>query len=69
MLKEAGHGIGMRHLPSPPPDLAPRLGSVYFALDRAEPSWSSIVETGEVGIYVPAAIPEAELELLVILDG
>lgn len=69
LVKEAGHGIGMRHLPSPPPDLAPRLGSVYFALDRAEPSWSSIVETGEVGIYVPAAIPEAELELLVILDG
>lgn len=69
LVKEAYPGIGMRHVPSPPPDLAPRLGSVYFALDRTEPCWPSIVETGEVGIYVPAAIPEAELELLVILDG
>jgi type VI secretion system protein ImpJ len=69
LVKEAYPGIGMRHVASPPADLAPRLGTVYFALDRTEPCWPSIVETGELGVYVPAAIPAAELELVVVLEG
>jgi len=68
LVKEAYPGIGMRHVPTPPTELAPRLGSVYFALDRTEPCWSSIVETGEVGVYVPAALPGADIELVIVLE-
>lgn len=69
LVKEAYPGIGIRHLPSPPSELAPRVGTVYFALERVEPCWSSMVESAEVGIYVPAAIPSAEVDLLVVIDA
>lgn len=69
LVKEAQPGIGIRHVASPPPDLAPRVGTVYFALERTEPYWSALAETGEVGVYVPAAVPGAELELLVLLES
>lgn len=69
LVKEAYPGIGIRHLPTPPSDLAPRVGTAYFALERVEPCWSSMVESGDVGVYVPGAIPGAEVEVLVVVDA
>jgi type VI secretion system protein ImpJ len=68
LVKEAYPGLGIEHVGAPPPELSPRLGTVYFALQRTEPCWRSIVDTKEVGLYVPAAIPDAELELKVVLE-
>jgi predicted component of type VI protein secretion system len=52
----------------PSSDLSPRIGMQYFAVQRTDPCWKSIVDSGEVGIYLPAALGEAELELKVILE-
>jgi predicted component of type VI protein secretion system len=41
----------------------------YFAIRRTDPCWKSIVDSGEVGVYVPAAIVEPELELKVVLPA
>jgi hypothetical protein len=40
----------------------------YFRLGRTEPCWSWIEENGEVGLYLPAAIAQPELELKVVLE-
>ncbi|HSJ10164.1 MAG TPA: type VI secretion system baseplate subunit TssK [Longimicrobiales bacterium] len=68
LVKEAYPGLGIDPVPAPPPELAPRLGMQYFAIGRTEPCWKAIVDSGEVGLYVPGAIPQPELELKVVLE-
>jgi type VI secretion system protein ImpJ len=68
LVREAYPGLGIEHVPVPPAEIAPRLGTQYFAVQRTEPCWQSIVATGEVGLYVPAALPDVELELKVVLE-
>lgn len=68
LVKEGLPGLQLAHVTSPPADLSPRIGTHYFSIGKAEPCWKSIVETGEAGIYVPAGIPDAELELVVVLE-
>jgi type VI secretion system protein ImpJ len=68
LVKEAYPGLGLEHVATPPAELSPRLGTQYFTLQRTEPCWRSIVESKEVGLYVPAALPDAELELKVVLE-
>ncbi|HEX6070754.1 MAG TPA: type VI secretion system baseplate subunit TssK [Longimicrobiaceae bacterium] len=67
LVREAIPGLPLTHLITPPPRIAPRPGTEYFALNRAGPCWMSIVESHEVGVYAPAAIGDAELELVVAL--
>lgn len=69
LVKEAYPGLGIEYVSSPPAELSPRIGTHYFRVGRTEPCWRSIVETGQVGVYVPAAIPEVELELAIVLEG
>ncbi len=68
LVREAYPGLEVEHAPTPAAGISPRPGTEYFRLRRTEPCWRSIVETGEVGIYVPGAITEPEMELLVVLD-
>ena len=68
LVKEAYPGMAIEHVPVPPADLSPRIGTQYFAVQRTDPCWKSIVDSSEVGLYIPAALPEPELELKVILE-
>jgi type VI secretion system protein ImpJ len=68
LVKEAYPGLDLEHAARPPAELSPRVGTHYFAVRRTDPCWRSIVDTGEVGIYAPAALPDVELELKVILE-
>jgi type VI secretion system protein ImpJ len=69
LVKEAFPGLPLEHVPSPPAVLRPRAGTAYFRLEKSGPCWASISDTAEVGIYAPAAIPDAELELVVVPAG
>lgn len=69
LVERALPGLALEVLGSPPPAVAPRGDTTYFALGRAGPCWDTIVQTQELGVYVPDAIPEAEVELLVVLEG
>lgn len=67
LVREAIPGLVPAHLISPPGAVSPRSGTEYFTIPRTGPCWTSIVETREIGIYVPAAIADAELEIVVTL--
>ena len=69
LVQRAYPGLALHHLAAPPASLAPRVGSQYFTVAQTGPCWVSIVQTGEVGVYVPDAFPDAELELLVLLES
>ena len=82
LVRSAFAGLSIEHIPTPPADLSPRLGTHYFAVRRGgsgvardssgpnapELCWKYIVDTREVGLYVPAALPDLELELKVVMS-
>jgi type VI secretion system protein ImpJ len=52
----------------PPSAISPKVTSQYFAITKSGPCWDHIVETKDAGIYIPGDIPNAEVELLVVLE-
>jgi type VI secretion system protein ImpJ len=68
LVKRAFPGLRIDHLPFPPAQISPRADTQYFAVERAGPCWDTIVSTQEVGVFVPDAIPSAELELAIVVD-
>jgi type VI secretion system protein ImpJ len=69
LVRRAYPGLSLEHLPTPPAAISPRLDAQYFSMSKAGPCWESLVQTGEVGIYVPDALPNAEIELSIIIDS
>ncbi|MEP6491171.1 MAG: type VI secretion system baseplate subunit TssK [bacterium] len=69
LVRRAFPGLKLDHLPYPPATIAPRSDTQYFSIERAGPCWDTIVSTQEVGVYVPDAIPNIELELSIVVEG
>src|SRR5690606_1491533 len=69
LVKEAFPGLPLEHVPAPPAEISPRIGTTYFSIGLTGPCWASIVDSAEVGVYVPASIPDAELEVAIVLEG
>jgi len=69
LVKEAHAGLDIAYVPSPPSALSPRIGSKYFSLDFSGPCAQLMEKVSSVGVYVPAAIPDPDIELLVVLDA
>jgi type VI secretion system protein ImpJ len=68
LVKEGLPGLTLEYEASPPASLAPRLGSHYFRVQTAGPCWTLMSKTHNAGVYVPGAIPDAELELTIVLE-
>ncbi|MEP6692863.1 MAG: type VI secretion system baseplate subunit TssK [Gemmatimonadaceae bacterium] len=69
LVRRAFPGLTLAHLPVPPASIAPKLGTQYFAVSTAGPCWDTLVQTHEVGVYVPDAFPDAELDLVILVDA
>lgn len=69
LVKRALPGMKLSHVASPPASLAPRITNQYFAVNRSGPCWDHLLETMQVGIYIPGDIPTPEIELLVLMDS
>ncbi len=68
LVRRAMAGLALTHLPVPPPAVPAKVEMQYFGVSRDGPFWEHIVQTHRVGIYVPGDLPDAELELAVLLD-
>ncbi len=69
LVREAFPGLPLQHVPAPPAALRPRPGTHYFHLSKSGPCWASIQDTSAIGVYLPEALPGAELELVVTTEG
>ncbi|MBN1566677.1 MAG: type VI secretion system baseplate subunit TssK [Acidobacteria bacterium] len=69
LVERALPGMGMTHLPTPPSSIATKVDAQYFSISRSGPCWDHILQTRQVGIYVPGELPDPELELLIILES
>jgi type VI secretion system protein ImpJ len=68
LVRRAVPGLALTHLPAPPPAVPARPEAQYFGITKAGPCWEHIIETRQVGVYVPGELPDAALELLIVLD-
>ena len=69
LVRRGFPGMRLDHLPFPPKEVSPRSDTQYFAIERSGPCWDTIVSTQEVGVYIPDAIPDARLELNIMVDA
>ena len=68
LVRRAFPGLRIEHMQFPPASIAPRSDTQYFALDRAGPCWDTLNSTHEIGVYLPDAIPSAEVEMVIVAE-
>lgn len=69
LVERALPGMALTHLSVPPTAIAAKVDAQYFSVSRGGPCWDHIVQTRQVGVYVPGDLPGATLELLAILES
>jgi type VI secretion system protein ImpJ len=69
LVREARPALALDPIATPPAAISPRFDTQYFTIQMAGPCWTLIGETREVGVYVPAALPGAELDLCILLES
>jgi type VI secretion system protein ImpJ len=61
--------MALTYLPVAPAAIAPRVDTRYFSVSAGGPCWEHVRMTASVGVYVPAELRNAELDLTVLVDG
>src|SRR5918997_6766896 len=69
LVRRAMPGAPLQHLPVPPSAISPRSDWQYFAIGKSGPAWDTVASTREIGVYIPAAFPEAQAELSVLVES
>ena len=67
LVRQALPGLKVSHVEKPPSTLPVRLDYSYFLLGRSGPEWDAISLARNLAVYVPSELPNARLELIVIL--
>jgi len=68
LVRRALPGMPLTHLPYPPPAISQRAETLYFGISRSGPCWDHLAKTREIGVYIPGEFPNAEVEILAVLD-
>lgn len=68
LVKRALPGLILHYLQVPPSAISPKVEFQYFSIDKDTPCWNRMVDTRQIGIYVPDELPSVELELQVVLE-
>jgi type VI secretion system protein ImpJ len=69
LIRRALPGVALTHVPQPPSAIPIKLDYQYFALERTGEDWDAIRMSRHIAIYVPADLPEPEMELVIMLPG
>jgi len=68
IVTRAVPGLQLNQLPVPPAQIAARVESQYFSINRSGGCWEHIQKTRQIGVYVPTEIPSPQLTIIVLLD-
>ncbi|HEX5430602.1 MAG TPA: type VI secretion system baseplate subunit TssK, partial [Bryobacteraceae bacterium] len=69
LVKRALPGMALTHLPVPPSAIPVKADFQYFSVSRSGPCWDHIVQTRQIGLYVPGDLPDPSIELMAILEA
>jgi type VI secretion system protein ImpJ len=67
LIRQALPGLELVHVPQPPSAVPVKLDFLYFAVGRAGPAWDAVSRARNLAVYVPAELPGARLELVIVL--
>jgi len=68
LVKRAFAGLALEHVPTPPAAIAPRAEMSYFSITLDGPCGQALLLTREIGMYVPDALPNAVVEIAVVVS-
>ena len=66
LIRRALPGVQLRYTPEPPSAIPLKLNYRYFALERSGEDWDAIRLSRHLATYVPAELPDPELELVLL---
>ena len=67
LVRQALPGVPLAHVPNPPSAVPVKLDYQYFTLSRTGPAWEAVTRARNLAAYVPGDLPNAQLELIVVL--
>jgi type VI secretion system protein ImpJ len=67
IVKDHLPGVGLVHLPTPPPQIRARVDHVYFLLDNESDLWPEFSTAAAIGLHFSGDWPELQLELWAVL--
>jgi type VI secretion system protein ImpJ len=68
LVQRALPGLELLHLPVPPAALHAQADMHYFSISLSGPCWQHILQTKQVGVYLPGDLGDATFELTVITE-
>ena len=69
LVQRALPGLELMHLSVPPSALHAQADMHYFSISQAGPCWQHILQTKEVGVYLPGDLGNAVFDLTIILEA
>lgn len=67
LVRQALPGMQLTHTARPPASIPVKLKYQYFSLNQSGPAWETIGKGRSLAAFVPSDIPNAQLELIVLL--
>ena len=67
LVKRAWGGFALDAVPTPPTGIAPRAEMSYFAIRLDGPCAHYLMQTREIGVYIPDSLPDTVLEVSVLV--
>ena len=69
LVQRALPGMELMHVPVPPSAMRAEADMHYFSVSLAGPCWQHILQTKQVGVYLPGELGDAQFDLTVILEA
>lgn len=67
LVRNALPGVPLTHVGAPPSAIPVKLNYQYFSLSQGGPAWEAIQRARNLAAYVPADLPNPQLELVILL--
>jgi type VI secretion system protein ImpJ len=68
LVQRALPGLELSYLQVPPPAISAQADMHYFAINAAGACWQHVLQTRQVGIYIPGEIGNADFEVTIITE-
>ena len=69
LVQRALPGMELMHLPVPPAALHAQADVHYFSISLSGPCWQHILQTKQVGVYLPGDLGDATFDLTIITEA
>ncbi len=67
LIRQALPGVGLTYVANPPSAIPVKLSHHYFLLEKTGKEWETVVRARNLAAYVPAEVPDPQMELVLLL--